>query len=97
MFTSTLVHEINGLNNYYYYIIISLDFYKQSFFWRKQGPFRLAKKQVPFNMAIENVEPLEERLPKHLRMGTIRILKKLESKKTGVNNEITKEMEVLRV
>ena len=28
------------------------------------------KKQVPFIMAIENGEPMQECLPKHLRMGT---------------------------
>ena len=39
----------------------------------KQGLFLLAKNKVPFSMAIRNWELVHECIPKHSRMGTVRM------------------------
>ena len=61
---------MNNIQNYYYYYGVSFD--RQSI-GPKQGPFCIAKKQIPFRMAIGNVELMQEDFPKHMPMGTARM------------------------
>ena len=49
------------------------------------------RKQVPFGMAIENVELMHECFPKHFRMGTARIKEHNETDEDGKQKRVKME------